>query len=148
MRLCTPMIRSTRLLVLAWTVIWVATVPLFHTHLPDNTEKQTPQRGIAHTVFSPDLPGEFFRFSSAHQSPFAQLSKRVSNSPELGFVFSSSGDSTDREVGQSDIFGLLNPIHERPFLLASAIESYTADPRAPVFAAPHDPRAPPSVVSL
>ena len=47
------------LLTLVWVIIWIATVPLFHTHLPDASDLTSPQ-GLAHTVFSPDLPGEFF----------------------------------------------------------------------------------------
>src|SRR4030095_10375735 len=93
---------SARLVVLVWTIIWVATVPLFHTHLPDISDKTISQGGVAHTVFSPDLPGEFFRFSAAAQGPFAHLSNRISNSPELGFVFF-SGDPKDREVGISSV---------------------------------------------
>src|SRR6476661_3273183 len=88
-------ILSGRLVIFAWAIIWFTSVPLFHTHLPDISDKLTSQGGVAHTIFSPDLPGEFFRFSTAtHQDPLAHLSNRVSNSPELDFVFSGV------EVGQ------------------------------------------------
>ena len=50
---------SLHLLTLLWVITWVATVPLFHTHLPDVNDLVARQ-GLAHTVFSPDLPGEFF----------------------------------------------------------------------------------------
>jgi hypothetical protein len=147
MRLSTHMILSARQFVLAWTILWVTTVPLFHTHLPDSAERQTSRSGIAHTVFSPDLPGEFFRFATAHQSPFAQLSKRVSNSPELGFVFSSSGDSADQEVELPDVIGVLCSFPQRLFLLALVLESPAVHRKPLVFVTSPAPRAPPSVVS-
>src|SRR5690242_15664131 len=49
------------LLTLVWVITWVATVPLFHTHLPDVNDGRASHHGLAHTVFSPDLPGEFSR---------------------------------------------------------------------------------------
>ena len=52
-------IPCSRLLILAWVIIWVTTIPLFHTHLPDINDGPTSRQGLAHTVFSPDLPGEF-----------------------------------------------------------------------------------------
>src|SRR5215510_5321374 len=76
MRLRPQTLLLARLLILAWTVLWIATVPLFHTHLPDISDRAISTGGIAHTVFSPDLPGEFFRFSAASQGPSTHLSNR------------------------------------------------------------------------
>ena len=138
---------AARFFILAWTIIWVTTVPLFHTHLPDVSDRAISQTGVAHTVFSPDLPGEFFRFSPAHQDPFAHLSNRASNSPELGFVLS-SGDPKDREVGPPGLIGFLCRPPDRPCLRKSVIEWSVVHHRPLVFAAPQGPRAPPAVVSL
>lgn len=43
-----------RALVSLWLALWVLTLPLFHIH----TQTET-QRGIPHSVFSADLPGEY-----------------------------------------------------------------------------------------
>jgi hypothetical protein len=43
-----------RALVSLWLALWVVTLPLFHIH----TQTET-QRGIPHSVFSADLPGEY-----------------------------------------------------------------------------------------
>ena len=48
-----------QLFTLAWVITWVATVPLFHTHLPDVNDGRASHQGLAHTVFSPDLPVSF-----------------------------------------------------------------------------------------
>src|SRR5262245_55499860 len=48
------------LLSLPWLVLWITTVPLFHLHIPDTTDRWSMlQSGGAHTVLTPDLPGEF-----------------------------------------------------------------------------------------
>jgi hypothetical protein len=43
-----------RALGVLWLALWVLTLPLFHIH----TQTET-QRGIPHSVFSADLPGEY-----------------------------------------------------------------------------------------
>ena len=142
------MIIPSRLLVSVWVIIWVTTVPLFHTHLPDISDGQASQGGVAHTVFSPDLPGEFSYFSNAnHHDQFAHLAKRVLNSPELGFVISSER-SKDREVKQPSVLNILCDLPNRPFLPTAALESRAIHRRLLVFSGPQGPRAPPSVVSL
>ena len=147
MRLGSQTLLSARLLILAWTIFWIATVPLFHTHLPDISDRVISTGGIAHTVFSPDLPGEFFRFSPAALGPFTHLSNRVLNSPELGFVFS-SGDPKDREVGDSTVLAVLCCLlSERPLLQRAAIEWPIIHHRPLLLAAVQGPRAPPAVVS-
>src|SRR5262245_54309972 len=142
------MIISSRLLVLVWVITWVTTVPLFHTHLPDISDPQPSQGGVAHTVFSPDLPGEFSRFSTTnHHDHFAHLSSRVFNSPELGFVISSER-SKDREVKQPSVLNILCDLPNRPFLPTAALESRAIHRRFLILAGPQGPRAPPSVVYL
>ena len=73
-----------RLLILAWLIIWITTLPLFHIHAPDTTDRWSAlQSGGAHTVFTRDLPGEF---SHPFHDHFGHLSQRAVNSPELGFA--------------------------------------------------------------
>lgn len=79
-----------RLLIAAWLIIWVTTLPLFHIHVPDTTDRWSAlQSGGAHTVFTKDLPGEF---SHPFHDHFGHLSQRVVNSPELGFTLLSDTD--------------------------------------------------------
>lgn len=147
MRLRPQTLLLARLLILAWTVLWVATVPLFHTHLPDISDRAISTGGIAHTVFSPDLPGEFFRFSPANQGPFTHLSNRALHSPELGFVFSSA-DPKDREVGDASVLGVVCCLlSERPLRQQALIEWPIIHHRPLIFAALQGPRAPPAVAS-
>jgi len=82
------MIVRWRLLVLAWVIPWITTVPLFHLHLPDTTDWWSAlNSGGAHTVFTPDLPGEFARpLHNTHEGHSARLSPRLVNSPELGIT--------------------------------------------------------------
>ena len=77
-----------RLLILAWVIPWIITVPLFHLHLPDTTDRWSAlNSGGAHTVFTPDLPGEFARpCHNTHEGHSARLSPRLVNSPELGIA--------------------------------------------------------------
>ena len=77
-----------RLLVLAWLIPWIITVPLFHLHLPDTTDRWSAlNSGGAHTVLTPDLPGEFARpCHNTHEGHSARLSPRLVNSPELGIA--------------------------------------------------------------
>ena len=59
---------SFRLLFLPWMVTWVLVAPLFHIHTLDAQEihSRSPIT-IPHTVFTPDLPGEY-----SFQSPIDQ----------------------------------------------------------------------------
>ena len=86
-----PMLTTTwsRILTLTWLVVWVLTVPLFHVHVPD--AKAGPvylHSGLPHTVFSPDLPGEFSHFSITrdHRRDSPDLSQVSLNYPELDFT--------------------------------------------------------------
>jgi hypothetical protein len=134
-----------RLTIVAWTVLWIAAVPLFHTHLPDIADQISSQRGVAHTVFSPDLPGEFIGFSSSHDGPFANLSTHVMNSPELGFVLSSC-DTKDREVGEGSVLNALHYPSDPTVLQNSAVESSVVAFRPHLLSTRQSPRAPPIVI--
>ena len=133
-----------RLLVLVWVITWVTTVPLFHTHLPDISDRLATQGGVAHTVFSPDLPGEFSHFSST-QDHFTHLSSKVLNSPELGFTLSSA--SKDREVAQPSALSVSFCLLNRPSWPTSVLESPALPRQLLVFGATQSPRAPPSITS-
>src|SRR5262247_1457192 len=88
-----------RLLIVAWLITWITTVPLFHIHIPDTTDDWSAlQSGGAHTVFTPDLPGEYSRpFHDNQAGHSGHLSQRSVNSPELGIAL--FGDkSEDRKV--------------------------------------------------
>ena len=130
-------------LTLAWVILWVATVPLFHTHLPDVNDLASRQ-GLAHTVFSPDLPGEFF---CAHSNGF-QLSTRSQNSPELGFVLSTEEDAKKRTYGEPSPHYLTSSQFSRPLLATSAIESPARHRKFDLLGGHQASRAPPFIISL
>ena len=136
------------LLIVAWLIAWVTTVPLFHTHLPDIAEGPASLHGgLAHTVFSPDLPGEFSRsYGVTHQDQYAHLSNRVSNSPELGMVLLEE-DTKHRKVGHPSVLIILCCPPTSPFLPPSTLESAAVPQRFLLFVAPRGPRPPPAVVS-
>jgi hypothetical protein len=83
-----------KLLIIGWASVWVAALPLFHTHLPGAFEKPV---GLPHTVFSSDLPGEFTAFSHRTATDQAELSASAYNSQELGFVASAPLDDGKRK---------------------------------------------------
>jgi len=136
-------------LIFAWLILWVTTVPLFHTHLPDTSGGPTSlQGGLAHTVFSPDLPGEFSRsYNVTHQPRFFHLSNRVSNSPELGLVLLDDDDK-HRKIGQPSVLAVLRCVPTSPLVPRSTIGSAAILSRLLLFVAPLGPRPPPSVISL
>ena len=128
------------LLTLVWVIIWIATVPLFHTHLPDVNELASRQ-GLAHTVFSPDLPGEFF---CDHSNGF-HLSTRSQNSPELGFVLSTAEDSKQWTSQAPSV--LCSWQFNRQLLALSAVESQSTHLTFHLLAGHRTSRAPPFNVS-
>jgi len=130
------------LLILVWIIIWVATVPLFHTHLPDADDLASRQ-GLAHTVFSPDLPGEFF---CAHSNGF-QLSTKSQNSPELGFVLSTTEDSKKKTYQAPSLLSICPWQFDTPLLAQSAFESRSTHRKYNLLAGHPTPRAPPFIVS-
>lgn len=76
-----------RLVLVAWLILWITTAPLFHIHIPDNTTWLSPLQGSAHTVFTPDLPGEFSPPSHEdRKGHVGHLSQRTVNAPELGIA--------------------------------------------------------------
>jgi hypothetical protein len=95
-------------MILMWLISWVLAVPLFHVHLPDAKDGPVSlHSGLAHTVFSPDLPGEFSQFSLSRdqRSDFLDLSQRSLNYPELGFAVLNDNLSQDPKVGKRTALG-------------------------------------------
>jgi hypothetical protein len=137
------------LLILAWMILWVTTVPLFHTHLPDTSDASSSREGgLAHTVFSPDLPGEYSRsYDVTHQAHFFHLSNHVPNSPELGFVLLDE-NLKHRKLGQPSVLVLLFCPPPIPFHAFSTIESTVIPPNFLLSDTPRGPRPPPSIVSV
>jgi len=73
-----------RSILFAWLIIWISSVPLYHLHIPDSTDRWSElHSGGAHTILSPDLEGEFSRES---QTATPHVSRRIVNSPEFGLV--------------------------------------------------------------
>jgi hypothetical protein len=83
-----------KLLIIGWASVWIAALPLFHTHVPDAFEKPV---GLPHTVFSSDLPGEFSAFNHRTAKDDSELSPLSFNSEELGFIASASLDDGKRK---------------------------------------------------
>ena len=96
-----------RLVIFAWLSIWVTTLPLFHIHVPDTTDRWSAiQSGGAHTVFTQDLPGEFSHpFHDTQKGHSRHLSNRVVNSPEIGIAI--FDDPDDRKVKALQLLGAL-----------------------------------------
>jgi hypothetical protein len=132
------------LLSVAWLITWITTVPLFHIHLPDTTDRWSAlqSRGI-HTVFTPALPGEFFLPFDNHVD---HLSQRAVNSPELGFTLFSTTDE-DQTGEQLSLFGAYDHfsdalLQSRRFEFSRTCCGSTFSHALPAF------RAPPCVVSI
>jgi len=98
-RMKASLVVLSRLLIIGWASVWIAALPLFHTHLSGAFEKPV---GLAHTVFSSDLPGEFSAFSHKTARDEAELSALAFHPQELGFVASASLDDSKRKpLGQT-----------------------------------------------
>ena len=148
------MMTCSRLLILTWVITWVMAGPLFDTHLPDFPDTTdglaSLQSGLAHPIFSPDLPGKFScsRNVIRHEH-FFHVSNQISNSPEGGIALLDDDDAKKRRVGQPRVLVVLCRLPNRPLLPNSAIESRAIHHRLLLFfTAPQGPRAPPSVISL
>jgi hypothetical protein len=125
------MMACSRLLILAWVMMWVTTGPLFDTHLPD----------------LPDTADGPASLQSARQKHFFYLSNQDSNF-QIGIALLDDDDAKKRKVGQPSDLGVLYHLPNRPLLPNSVIESRAIPPRLLLFGTPQGPRAPPSIVSL
>ena len=120
-----------RFLILAWLIAWISTVPLFHIHLPDTTDRWSIlQSGGAHTVLTPDLPGEYASPPhDNHREPSAHLATRGVNSPELGLVL--FGEKAKRLKGLAAV-GSLSRFRAPPLIhpFSNAFAASRAPPRS------------------
>jgi hypothetical protein len=148
-----------RVVVRAWIIIWMLAVPLFHVH-PEadhhHGEAGHIHGGTVHTVFSPDLEGEFGHHQSttaaveqptATQFTLSVLHFHASDYTELGFSFVS--DSTDRTLPKPLVSSAL--IVEPPAQTPLAANPSVIQPLAhslPLTLLTHDipARAPPSLL--
>jgi hypothetical protein len=135
-----------RFILVGWACVWITALPLFHTHLPSMFQ---PPLGVPHTVFSPDLPGEYsvFNHRPAKTTPDeSDLSVLASHSPELGFV-ASVEDGTRKPLSQSASISLV--LFARPALPVSRWVQHLAldNLNAPWSPSSHGLRAPPAPVS-
>jgi hypothetical protein len=131
-----------RLMILVWVISWVATAPLFHTHVPDINDGPSSRQALAHTVFSPDLPGEF----SYPHNGVPRLSSKSSNSPEVGFVLSTDSKSPHRE--KPSLSGGYDCLPNGPFHSTWVRNSLSIRPRFLQYDTFQGLRAPPLLVSL
>lgn len=115
--------QTMRTLLLMWIVIWLLAVPLFHVH-PDaahhHNESGPHHGGIAHTVFSRDLDGEFGNRKVDFQEPKGLVTHSTpssQDSPELDFSLLS--DASGRKILKS----LLAPVSLIPVAALSTPET-------------------------
>lgn len=87
------------LLIRVWLIGWLTTIALFHVHLPDITDAwSTLHSGGAHTVLTPDLPGEFASPIYNGQAHSSHVSQRAVNSPEFGLMLFEESDKARKVI--------------------------------------------------
>jgi len=113
------------LFALFWLIPWVLTIPLFHVHVLDMQETPfLPLTFLTHTVFTPDLLGEYSPRPAIHQPgmPGHQyaLAGHFPQYSEIAFCFFGE-DDTKRKIANPPI----NSINygEFSFLIPSLFES-------------------------
>lgn len=87
---------SAQLMLVAWLLIWIATLPLFHIHLDREHNK-----GLPHTVMTPSLPGEFSGALWAMHTascPSAAFGEWQFSYPELQLALSSLKEDPNKRV--------------------------------------------------
>jgi|GEM_PF-2533405 len=108
---------SFRLFFLPWIVTWVLIIPLFHIHTLDVQEDRAfSQMFLAHTVFSPDLPGEYTPQSTGRQAKAQDnqhsFSTHSSNYSEEAISVFSEDDSKQRKRVGSVSHGPIFPLKD------------------------------------
>jgi len=101
--------RLFRLPVMAWLSLWMVAVPLIHIH-PEadhhHGERSHVHGGLAHTVFSVDLPCEYRVHSSvaSHQQSVTGQTGHDANHLELAFAVLAG--SIDKGIGKSALVSI------------------------------------------
>jgi hypothetical protein len=86
-------------LISSWMIIEVTTVPLFHVHIPATTDTWSViSSGGPHTVFTPDLPGEYSYIVHDVLENHSHFGQRILNSPELAFFICTSDDDKHKAL--------------------------------------------------
>jgi hypothetical protein len=140
------------LFALFWLIPWVLTIPLFHVHVLDMQETPfLPLTFLTHTVFTPDLLGEYSPQPAIHQRgmPGHQhgLASHFPQYSEIAFSFFGE-DDTKRKI-----VNLPTNSHEFSFLIPSLLESVhyaipeLASPPFLLLTFPASSRAPPFIFS-
>ena len=136
-----------RVVVLMWLIFWVITVPLFHIHVPDAINGPVSlDGGLPHTVFSPDLPGEYSQFlpSRDHRSGVLDVSQDRLNYPELGFVVLNNtlkSFTKAHSAGQPAAFN--SAASNTPAICSRSVSALRDDSRPVLYERPPPARAPP-----
>lgn len=149
-----------RVVVLMWASLWMLFVPLVHVHPETDLhhgEAGHVHGGTVHTVFSPDLDGEFDTHhdtadglgntSPSHVAIFAHPA-HASENVELGFSFLI--DSTDRKLSKPLLSsGLVVESTAIRFVIPnpSLAKNRSFTPSLPFFTRDIPSRAPPSLLS-
>lgn len=139
------------LIVSSWLVLWVLIAPLFHLHTLGLQESRSLfQPLLTHTVFSPDLPGEYTPRNVIHRGPVKHrhdLSTRVPNYSEIEIsLFSEAKNKKKSGIGTT-VFAPFSPLSE--FLQTNVQKAILdfATPRVFLLLSSALSRAPPFVTS-
>ena len=141
-----------RLLVLPWLVMWVLTIPLFHIHALDAQESRfRTQTVLLHTIFSPDLPGEYAPRTVAHQSRMPEnqqaLSSHFPHFSEFAVGLFSEDDPKRKHGIQPILYAQFFSLRRYPPGSTRYVIPDLASPTFLLLASSVSPRAPPSVSS-
>lgn len=127
-----------------WLILWVLTLPLFHIHTTAEA-----RQGVAHTVFSPDLPGEYsgglpetVRSKSTNPSHRHDSLRNGQSYPELAFTTPLPQVGKSHKPFHNDVYGALNLVENLGATLRCPL-SYISKSDASWFPDSLSPRAPP-----
>jgi hypothetical protein len=126
--------------------IWITALPFFHIHVPDTTDRWSALKsGGAHTVFTPDLPGEFSHpFHDSQQRHSSHLSNRAVNSPEIGIAI--FDDPDDRKGKTLQVLGAPFRFPDTPLGLSNVVAIAEKSRRTQLSQTFPASRAPPRIV--
>lgn len=138
-----------RLWVLPWLIISVLTIPFFHIHALDAQENLfRSQAVLLHTVFSPDLPGEYPDQIAPHQRGMPEnqeaLSIHFPHYSEYAIGLFTEQDPKQKDGIQLMLYAHFVSLRSSP---TESIRYVIPELRSPPFvllASSSSPRAPPS----
>ena len=127
-----------------WLILWVLTLPLFHIHTVAEA-----RQGVAHTVFSPDFPGEYSgglsetaRSKSTNPNHRHDSLRNGQSYPELAFTTPLPQVGKSHKPFHNDVYGALNLVKNLGQALLCPL-SDISKPDASWFPDSLSPRAPP-----